>query len=157
MSAKPRSSSSRYHALLQMLKTAEELWNASRVFFARWNLSPSQFNILNLLHLNPHGYTQIDLSRQLIMHRSNVTGLVDRLEKRRLLQRKDSTTDRRAYKVLLTSSGRKLIAQILPDYYQAAETIWGKFPETRIRQLVNDLEKLGANIEVFSKTHLKQS
>ena len=39
----------RYQALIELLRTAENLWNASRVFFARWELSPSQFNVLNLL------------------------------------------------------------------------------------------------------------
>src|ERR1035438_1816121 len=70
-----------YQALMELLRTADTLWNASRVFFERWDLSPSQFNVLNLLHLNPEGLSQTDLSRQLIMHRSNLTGLVDRLEK----------------------------------------------------------------------------
>lgn len=146
----------RYQALLQLLRTAETLWNASRVFFERWNLSPSQFNILNLLYIQPDGCTQIELSRLLIMHRSNITGLVDRLEKRGLLQRKDSSTDRRAYKVMLTASGQKLIDKILPVYYASAEKIWGNFPATRTKQLVGDLEKLSANIKSFSQTPLKE-
>ncbi len=152
---KTKQPSARYPALLQLLRTAENLWNASRIFFDRWEISPSQFNILNLLHLNPDGLTQIELSRELIMHRSNVTGLVDRLEKRSLLLRKDSSTDRRAYKVVLTASGRKLIERILPDYYDAAEKIWGNFPVARTKQLVGDLEKLSANIELFTETNLK--
>jgi len=153
---KPESSSAHYRALLQLLRTSESLWNASRVFFGRWDLSASQFNILNLLHMTPDGCTQIELSRLLIMHRSNITGLVDRLEKRGLLQRKDNPTDRRAYKVVLTSTGRKLIEKILPDYYAAAASIWNNFPVARTKQLVSDLEKLSVNIEAFSKTHLEK-
>lgn len=72
----------RYQALLQLLRTADCLWNASRVFFARWELSPSQFNVLNLLSDQPDGLSQIKLGCLLITHRSNVTGLVDRLERR---------------------------------------------------------------------------
>lgn len=143
------STNPRYHALLQLLRTAETLWNASRVFFDRWKLSPSQFNVLNLLHLNPEGFTQIELSRLLIMHRSNITGLVDRLEKRGLLRRKDNPADRRAYKVTLTTAGRKLIDKILPDYYRAAENVWDNFPRTRTTQLVGDLQKLSANLNKF--------
>src|SRR5438874_74225 len=44
MRASPPSPGPRYQALLQLLRTAEALWNASRNFFARWDLSPSQFN-----------------------------------------------------------------------------------------------------------------
>ena len=75
MSATVSSPGPRYRALLQLLRTAETLWNASRLFFVRWDLSPSQFNVLNLLYDQPDGCTQIGLSRSLIMHRSNVTGL----------------------------------------------------------------------------------
>ena len=140
----------RYQALLQLLRTAETLWNGSRIFFAQWDLSPSQFNILNLIGDSVEGVTQIELSRQLIMHRSNVTGLVDRLEKRGLIERQANPNDRRAHQVVLTPSGRKLLAQILPAYYKAAEQIWGDFPITQARKLAADLQKLAENIEHFS-------
>src|SRR6266496_1133102 len=53
VSAEPSLPGPRYQALLQLLRTAEALWNASRNFFARWDLSPSQFNVLNLLYDQP--------------------------------------------------------------------------------------------------------
>ena len=135
----------RYRALLQLLRTAETLWNASRLFFARWDLSPSQFNVLNLLYDQPEGCTQIELSRSLIMHRSNVTGLVDRLEARSLLQRRDSAGDRRAYRVVLTAAGRKLVQQILPHYYAAAERVWGELSPARADQLTQELARVCAS------------
>jgi DNA-binding MarR family transcriptional regulator len=76
------------------------------------------------------------------MHRSNITGLVDRLELRGLVQRKDSATDRRAFNVLLTAAGGKLIGQIRPHYYRAAEAVWQDMPVTRTRQLVAELETI---------------
>jgi len=147
MSASPPSPGPRYRALLQLLRTAEALWNASRNFFARWDLSPSQFNVLNLLHDQSAGCTQIELSRSLIMHRSNVTGLVDRLEARGLVQRHDSAHDRRAYRVVLTRAGKKLVQQILPRYYAAAEQVWGALPVARTHQLVSELTRVCANAE----------
>lgn len=137
----------RYQALIELLRTAENLWNASRVFFGRWDLSPSQFNVLNLLQDHPDGFTQVELSRRLIMHRSNVTGLVDRLEARRLVRRADDPTDRRAFNVLLTPAGSKLLRQIEPHYYRAAETVWGHIPPARARQLVAELAAVSANAE----------
>lgn len=137
----------RYDALLQLLRTAESLWNASRSFFARWDLSPSQFNILNLVHDRSEGYTQTELSRELIMHRSNVTGLIDRLESRGLVQRHTSPEDRRIYRVVISPAGKKLVQQILPHYYAAAEKVWGKLPISRARQLVEELQRVGINAE----------
>jgi DNA-binding MarR family transcriptional regulator len=137
----------RYQALIQLLRTAETLWHVSRIFFDRWELSPSQFNILNLLHGRPEGHTQIELSRRLIMHRSNVTGLVDRLEARGLVRRRDCRHDRRAYRVVLSVQGKKLVRQILPHYYAAAEEVWGKAARNRIDLLVEELDQVSVNAE----------
>jgi DNA-binding MarR family transcriptional regulator len=136
----------RYPALLQLLRTAENLWNSSRVFFGRWDLSPSQFNVLNLLREEPGGLSQIEISRQLIMHRSNATGLIDRLEDRGLLERRATPGDRRAYRVVLTAAARQLLARILPGYYRLAEQVWDDLPVARVSQLLADLSRLDANL-----------
>jgi len=135
----------RYAALLEVLRAAEALWSASRVFIAQWNLSPSQFNVLNLLRDEPAGRSQTDLSRTLIMHRSNITGLVDRLEERGLVCRHESATDRRAWRVVLTVEGKALLDHILPQYYRVAEAVWGGVPPARARVLAKDLQRLGNN------------
>jgi DNA-binding MarR family transcriptional regulator len=137
----------RYDALLQLLRTAETLWNASRLFFDEWKLGPSQFNLLNLLSDRIEGVSQTELSRQLIMHRSNVTGLVDRLEARGLVRREAIPEDRRVYRVVLTGAGRKLLDEVLPRYYEAAEQVWGSIPAARVRQLLMELKQLTANAE----------
>jgi DNA-binding MarR family transcriptional regulator len=136
-----------YRALLELLRTADTVWNASRVFFVRWDLSPSQFNVLNLLHLNPGGLSQTDLSRQLIMHRSNLTGLVDRLEKRGLVVRREVAADRRAYNVVLTAAGARLLRDILPRYYQEAARVWDRLSARRAAELIADLQQVAANAQ----------
>ena len=137
----------RYQALLQLLRTADTIWNASRLFFDRWQLSPSQFNVLNLLQSNPAGLSQSELGRFLIMHRSNITGLVDRLEKRGLVERHDVAADRRAYRVALTPAGIKLLREILPRYYEGAVQVWGKLPAKRAAELIADLQQVAQNAE----------
>ncbi|HWX22950.1 MAG TPA: MarR family transcriptional regulator [Candidatus Binatia bacterium] len=137
----------RYEVLLQLLRTADTIWNASRVFFARWDLSPSQFNILNLLHAHPHGLSQSELSRLLITHRSNVTGLVDRLEKRAWVERREVAADRRAYQVVLTRTGAALLKEILPRYYKEAQQVCGQLPPGRTLQFIADLQGVAQNAE----------
>lgn len=146
-----RSPGPRYGALLQLLRTAESIWNGSRIFFGRWDLSPSQFNVLNLLRGHPGGLSQMALSRQLIMHRSNVTGLIDRLEERKLVRRLEETSDRRAYRVVLTEMGRQLCDEILPHYYRAAEQLWGGFSVPHVQRLARDLERLARNADLLAQ------
>ena len=143
----PETPHSRYQALLQVLRTADRIWNASRIFFDHWQLSPSQFNILNLLQSHPGGVSQIELSRQLIMHRSNVTGLIDRLERRGLVHRKELAGDRRAYRVVLAPSGEALLNEILPHFHRKADAVWEGLPAKRIAQMTADLKAMAENAE----------
>jgi MarR family 2-MHQ and catechol resistance regulon transcriptional repressor len=136
-----------YRVLMELLRTADTVWNASRVFFERWDLSPSQFNVLNLLQFNPDGLSQTDLSRQLIMHRSNLTGLVDRLEKRGLVARREVAEDRRAYSVVLTAAGARMLSDIMPRYYKDAAQVWGKLPARRAAELIADLQQVAQNAQ----------
>ena len=62
------------------------------------------------------------------MHRSNATGLIDRLEHRGLIRRRATPGDRRAYRVVLTPAARRLVAGILPGYYRLAEQVWDDLP-----------------------------
>jgi DNA-binding MarR family transcriptional regulator len=156
MKPKQTGPSPRYSAFLRLLRTADTLWNASRIYLARWDLSPSQFNILNLAHSEPNGMSQIELGRRLLMHRSNVTGLVDRLEKRGLVTRQTDSNDRRVYQIILTKAGRKLIGEILPHYYQDAEQVWGQIDLQLALQIVESLETIGSNAERIAEKQAQE-
>jgi DNA-binding MarR family transcriptional regulator len=134
-----------YRALMELLRAADTVWDASRVFFERWDLGPSQFNVLNLLHLQPEGLSQTDLSRELIMHRSNLTGLVDRLEARGLVARRDVVADRRAYRVVLTAAGERLMREILPPYYEEAARVSDGLSARRAEELIASLREIAEN------------
>jgi DNA-binding MarR family transcriptional regulator len=146
----------RYQALMQLLRTADTLWNTSHRFFERWDLSPSQFNVLNLLHSLPEGLSQTDLGRELIMHRSNLTGLVDRLEKRGLVVRREVAGDRRAYRVVLTPVGERLLGEILPRYYQGAADLCEGLTPKRATELTSDLRHLALNAERIGKARAQE-
>jgi MarR family transcriptional regulator, 2-MHQ and catechol-resistance regulon repressor len=71
-----------------------------------------------------------------------VTGLIDRLEVRGLVRRRETPRDRRAYRVVLTAAGAKTIQHILPHYYQAAEKIWADLSLAQVRQVTTALAKV---------------
>jgi MarR family transcriptional regulator, organic hydroperoxide resistance regulator len=75
-------------------------------------LSPAQCHVLHLLEPErplPMGR----LAATLGCDASNVTGLVDRLEARGLVQRRPSAADRRVKVLALTPAGSRLRAQLL--------------------------------------------
>jgi hypothetical protein len=48
---------------------------------------------------------------------------------------------------MLTSAGKRRVRQILPQYYEAAEQVWGALPVARTHQLVSELKRVCANAE----------
>jgi len=141
-----------YRALLQLLQTAETIWNSSWQFFGRWDLSPAQFNLLNLLTDSKEGLTQSELSRELLTHRSNITGLVDRLERRDLIKRQAEADDRRTWRVVLTPAGQRLIEKILPHYFRAAEVVWQGVSVRRASEVAEVLRTVATNTEKATRT-----
>src|SRR5438874_2210466 len=79
---------------------------------AEFDLSPVQCHVLHLIEPGrplPMGR----LAETLSCDASNVTGLVDRLESRGLVQRQPSADDRRVKVLQLTPTGSRLRSQLL--------------------------------------------
>jgi DNA-binding MarR family transcriptional regulator len=75
----------------------------------RHELTPQQAQLLCALSPGPIGMT--DLSRALHLEKSSLTGLVDRVERRGLVERVRDGQDRRACRISLTAQGRRLAVE----------------------------------------------
>ena len=107
-----------HEALLNILFTGEALKKESTRLFEPLGITAPQFNVLILLLVQTKdgAMSQSDLGRMLTVNRSNVTGLVDRLEKLGMVERVLDNGDRRVNRVALTPKGRE-IAQKAQDLY----------------------------------------
>ena len=66
-----------------------------------------RFDLMAQLERNPDGLKMNELSRRMMVTGGNVTGITDQLVAEGLVERMDDEGDRRAYRVRLTSRGRK--------------------------------------------------
>lgn len=73
-------------------------------------LTPQQGQLLCVLTSGPVGLSE--LSRTLHQERSSLTGLIDRVERRGLVERRRHPQDRRAYSVVLTKTGLRLAHEV---------------------------------------------
>jgi MarR family transcriptional regulator, organic hydroperoxide resistance regulator len=103
-------------------------------------LSPAQCHVLHLLEPG-HPLPMGRLAQTLVCHASNVTGLVDRLEARGLVQRRVSADDRRIKVLELTREGVHLRAQILKRLTTGARPLTRLSPRQQ-HTLVKILEVL---------------
>ena len=106
------------------------------------DLTISQFGVLEALyHLGPQA--QNILGEKILKSNSNMTTVIDNLEKRGLVRRERAVDDRRKIIVHLTDSGRELITMIFPEHVKA---IQGQFAvlTTQEKQVLSELlRKLG--------------
>jgi DNA-binding MarR family transcriptional regulator len=70
-----------------------------------------RFDLMAQLERHPEGLKMNELSRLLMVTGGNVTAIVDQLEKEGLVERGESD-DRRAWRIRLTSSGRRTFAEM---------------------------------------------
>jgi DNA-binding MarR family transcriptional regulator len=75
--------------------------------WAEFELSSAQGDLLCLLEPG-QSVTMVSLARAMRCHDSNVTGLVDRLEQRGLIERRGDPKDRRVKLIALTRNGETL-------------------------------------------------
>ena len=81
---------------------------------APYDLTGSQFRILMLLYQSPSGnIRQIDIENEFLMTNPTVTGLVQKLEQKELIQRIPNTEDRRSKLLVLTERAMKMKEEIL--------------------------------------------
>src|SRR5437764_7027210 len=90
-----------------LTKTFILLDECDRHFFAEYGLSTRQFWALQQLD-REQGCSMVDLSRLLLTDKSNVTGIVDRLERLNLVTRTPDPHDRRVILITLTPEGQHL-------------------------------------------------
>lgn len=120
------------------------LWFAQRghlpALAAEFDLSPVQVHVLYLIEPGqpvPMGR----LAETMACDASNVTGLVDRLESRGLIERRPSPEDRRVKVLALTSSGTRVRTRLQRRMAAAPEQFKRLSPEEQ-RALARILERL---------------
>jgi MarR family transcriptional regulator, 2-MHQ and catechol-resistance regulon repressor len=86
----------------------------------RHGLTVGEFGILETLyHKGPMLLGEVQ--RRILVSSGGITYLVDRLEGRGLVERRDCPTDRRARYAALTAEGEALIRRIFPDHARCIE------------------------------------
>ncbi|MCM2359377.1 MAG: MarR family transcriptional regulator [Geobacteraceae bacterium] len=75
--------------------------------FDSHDLTPQQFGLLAFLWTED-GLSQAELSTRSQIDRTTMGGIIDRLEKEGLVERRNHPADRRAYQVYLTAKGKSL-------------------------------------------------
>lgn len=129
-------------AFIKLARAANAVGAALADTFAGAGLTESQFGVLEaLLHLGP--LCPRDLAAKLLCSTGNLTLVLDNLEKRGLVRRERSTTDRRSLTVHLTAEGKSLIEGLFPRHVAGVVARFGVLTAAEQEELGRLCRKLG--------------
>src|SRR5689334_6538020 len=95
-------------AFLNLLRTTEMLSRPLAQLLKTEDLSPAQYNVMRILRGASEGLTCREVGDRMITRDPDITRLLDRLEKRRLISRKRDDKDRRVVSTRITEQGLDL-------------------------------------------------
>ncbi|NGZ77752.1 MarR family winged helix-turn-helix transcriptional regulator [Saccharibacillus alkalitolerans] len=109
-------------------------------------LSPSEFTILEVLY-NKGRFPLQQIGEKILITSGSVTYNIDKLEKRELLRRVPSPSDRRVIYAEITENGRELFDRIFPEHAAEVRRIMGGLSAEETETAAALLKKLGKGAE----------
>jgi DNA-binding MarR family transcriptional regulator len=107
-------------------------------------LTLPQFDVLVQLARRPEGMTPGELTRALLVTAGNVTGIVGRVVRGGLAERRPVPGDRRAVLIRLTGRGRRLMQRALPQHCRDVGALLARVSPGdlgRLRDLLGTVER----------------
>lgn len=109
--------------------------------FGELDVSPGVMGVLLVVDETP-GVIQSELARAVHLDRSTVVSLLDNLERRQLVERCPSPTDRRSNAVRLTAAGASLLRKVKRRLVQHEERLTSGLGEGELQELITLLKKV---------------
>ena len=149
---------------MHTIKTSNELMGkihrGMRRFFEfqmkKYGITPPQFEVLISLWTED-GLVLSELSKRLSRDGPTITGIIDRMEKKELVRRERSTTDRRVIMVFSTPKAAEMKEALTKLQKTAGKDIIENFTDENIKTLEQLLTKLLINIENKIFPRIKQN
>jgi DNA-binding MarR family transcriptional regulator len=100
-------------AFLSLWRTYDRLRALEDALFARYDLTPQQYNALRLLRRDhPSPVRTLDLAARLVSRAPDITRLLDKLEQRGLVARDRPADNRRIVRIGITAAGIDLLDEL---------------------------------------------
>jgi DNA-binding MarR family transcriptional regulator len=143
----PNMNPSAIKSCAELLRIGSVLLTAFETILGRHNLSQGRFLTLIVMNRNPNDAVSPSyLADKVGVRRATMTGLLDRLERDDMIKRLPGQPDRRKIGVQLTSSGRRILAEMLPDYYRSIAKIMANLTEKERLDLMSLLGKVNQGL-----------
>lgn len=124
-----------------LTKAQHNIHQLFKAELAPHGVTPGQYAVLKCLW-DENGQTARKLAERLSLDGSTITGLLDRMEQKGLIEKLADPRDRRALQVMLTEAGQKLqkpLSQAIIDANQKALLNLDQNQAEALKQLLQDI------------------
>jgi MarR family transcriptional regulator, 2-MHQ and catechol-resistance regulon repressor len=135
-------------AMLNLLRTNDQLQIRFTRLFRQHGLTSSQYNILRILRGEGKPLESMEIASRTITVVPGITGLIDRLEREGLVVRQRCDRDRRVVFVAITPKALKLLAELDQPVLDMHREVMGHLSELELRELIRLLEKVRESAEM---------
>jgi DNA-binding MarR family transcriptional regulator len=127
-------------AFLDLLRTCDLLSRGPAQVLKTEDLSATQYNVLRILRGSPDGLPCGEIGSRMITRDPDITRLLDRLEKRRLISRWRESSDRRVVMARVTPEGLKLLKRLDEPVQEVHRRQLGHMGKARLRAMAKLLD-----------------
>jgi DNA-binding MarR family transcriptional regulator len=136
--------SRRQEAVLAIVRTADILKRRWRVA-EKYGVTGQQYNVLRILRgAQPEALPTMEIASRMIENAPGITGLLDRLEEKGLVQRARDADDRRCSRCSITAKGLALLKEMDAHVDRAEESALQMLDDKDLEKLIQILEAVRA-------------
>jgi DNA-binding MarR family transcriptional regulator len=131
-----------YMVLIKELALTYQAFEAySSKHIKKMGITETQFDILATLGNQPP-MTCKELGEKTLILKGTMTGVLERLELKGLIEKVINEQDARSYKIKLSKNGEKLFKKVFPEHLSYLEQAFGKLNKKQISESTMTLKAL---------------
>ncbi len=132
--------------IVNILKTTEIIRYVYADLFSKYGISEPKFRVLLILSIEGDGMALCDIGKRMLVTRANMTGLIDRMVKEALVEKKINPDDKRSTKAYLTQKGKDLFESVKDKHIEFSQRMTHSLSDEEKKQLSQLLQKLQRGI-----------
>ncbi|MET3036003.1 MarR family transcriptional regulator [Chryseobacterium sp. NRRL B-14859] len=126
---------------IAMVETYNNVYEKSQEFFAQYELTSQQYNVLSILHDAGTPLSTSDILKKMLEKNAGVSRLVDRLIVKDLVEKNINPNDKRLIDVRLTEKGESLYAKV-SDALPEVDKVYGGLTDDETETLLFLLSRI---------------
>jgi DNA-binding MarR family transcriptional regulator len=104
-------------------------------------LTPPQFDVIATLG-NTSGMSMRELAEKTLVTKGTLTGIIDRLEEKKLVRREVPADNRRSFTIVLTPAGEQAFEEVFPTHVAYLKERFDKLDRQELEEIRLALKKL---------------